>query len=95
MDAQNPDWDEPYNKLKLAWTWLLTHPGASLIYYGDENWPARLHDPDNRQMMVGLEQSPWCSKCHAFANARRDYPQLTSENRTLWWEDYNYRCRSQ
>ena len=25
----------------------------------------------------------------ALANARKEYPQLTSTNRTLWWEDIN------
>ena len=28
--------DEPYNRLMLAWTWLLSQSGPTLIYYGDE-----------------------------------------------------------
>ncbi|MBW2258181.1 MAG: hypothetical protein JRI25_26770, partial [Deltaproteobacteria bacterium] len=49
--ATAPDDDAPYDKLKLAWTWLLTHEGLPLIYYGDEIGMPGHGDPDNRQMM--------------------------------------------
>lgn len=41
----------PYQKLKLAFTFLLTIPGAPLIYYGDEIGMPGARDPDNRRMM--------------------------------------------
>ena len=89
VDAQNPDWDEPYKRLKLAWTWLLTHPGATLIYYGDEIGLPGYHDPDNRQLM----QWDWNTRqrsvqvlVQTISLARQVHPQLTSRNRTIWWE---------
>ena len=89
MDAQNPDWDEPYNKLKLAWTWLLTHPGASLIYYGDEVVARLSRSRQSTDDAVGLEHMLGVQSVVEVLANERDYPQLTSENRTLWWEDYN------
>lgn len=45
--------DDPinYNKLKLAFTFLMTIPGIPLIYYGDEYGMTGAHDPDNRRDM--------------------------------------------
>jgi len=37
-----------YDRLKLAWTYLMTSPGIPLIYYGDEVGMPGYHDPDNR-----------------------------------------------
>ncbi len=42
------DWTY-YAKLRLAWTFLLTHPGLPLIYYGDEWGIPGFKDPSNRQ----------------------------------------------
>lgn len=41
----------PYEKLRLAWTYLLTTRGVPLIYYGDEIGLAGAGDPDNRRLM--------------------------------------------
>ncbi len=42
---------EPYQRLRLAWTFLMTIPGIPLIYCGDEFGMAGAGDPDNRRMM--------------------------------------------
>jgi alpha-glucosidase len=86
--AEAPQNEKPYQLLELAWTWLLTHPGTSLIYYGDEIGLAGYHDPDNRQMM------PWMwnelqSRVHqhvsTLSNARNSYPQLSQAEPIVWW----------
>ncbi len=40
-----------YDRLKLAWTFLMTSPGIPLIYYGDEYGMPGAGDPDNRRFM--------------------------------------------
>jgi neopullulanase len=37
-----------YDRLQLAWSYLLTQPGIPLIYYGDEIGMPGYRDPDNR-----------------------------------------------
>jgi len=62
-DPQEPDefvvgWTKPpkvnqessYEKLKLAFTFVLSTPGAPTIYYGDEIGMTGAQDPDNRRM---------------------------------------------
>ncbi|MDP6932571.1 MAG: alpha-amylase family glycosyl hydrolase [Myxococcota bacterium] len=39
----------PYERLRLAWVFLLTQPGIPLVYYGDEFGMPGHGDPDNRQ----------------------------------------------
>ena len=46
-----PDSDLPYERARLAFAWLLTQPGAPLIYYGDEVGLPGAGDPDNRRPM--------------------------------------------
>lgn len=47
--------DDPasYEKLKLAFAFLMTIPGPPAIYYGDEMGLTGAHDPDNRRSL------PW------------------------------------
>ena len=73
----------------MAWTWLLTHPGATLIYYGDEIGLPGYHDPDNRQLMQwdwNTQQRSVQGLVQTISLARQVHPQLTSRNRTIWWE---------
>jgi neopullulanase len=46
-----PTTDKPYELLALAWSFLLTQPGAPVIYYGDEIGMPGASDPDNRRDM--------------------------------------------
>jgi glycosidase len=46
-----PATDKPYQLLMLAWSFLLTQPGAPVIYYGDEIGMPGASDPDNRRNM--------------------------------------------
>jgi len=53
-----PDSDEPYDRLFLAMTFLLTQRGVPLVYYGDEVGMPGTADPDNRRLMrFGTELS--------------------------------------
>ena len=46
-----PDSDHAYQRLRLAFTYIMTIPGIPLIYYGDEFGMPGAGDPDNRRMM--------------------------------------------
>ncbi|HEX5063452.1 MAG TPA: alpha-amylase family glycosyl hydrolase [Kofleriaceae bacterium] len=45
-----PTTDLPYDRAAFALQWLLTTPGAPLLYYGDEYGEHGGADPDNRHM---------------------------------------------
>jgi glycosidase len=45
-----PTDDEPYQRATIALTWMLSVPGAPLLYYGDEYGEHGGADPDNRHM---------------------------------------------
>jgi glycosidase len=88
--AASPDWDEPYYRLKLAWTWLLTHSGLPLVYYGDEIGLPGYHDPDNRQLMrfddaLSSRESDVRAHLAALAAARQDHPALYDGEKVVWW----------
>jgi neopullulanase len=88
--AQRPDWFDPYGRLKLAWTWLLTHEGTALIYYGDEIGLPGYHDPDNRQMMrFGSDLSDFeeevLGHVQKLGQARKEHPELLFGERQIWW----------
>jgi len=46
-----PDYESPFKKLRLAWTFLFTQVGIPLIYYADEYGMPGAGDPDNRRFM--------------------------------------------
>ena len=90
--AQNPSYDDAYDKLKLAWTWLLTHEGPALIYYGDEVGLPGYHDPDNRQMMIFENQ--WTSRqqdvlahVQKLTALRKSNPEILQGEKNTWWEE--------
>lgn len=45
------DSDEPFQRMKWAFAFILTQPGVPLIYYGDELGLPGAGDPDNRRPM--------------------------------------------
>jgi glycosidase len=49
--APEPASDLPFTQLRLAWTFVLSQPGAPVIYYGDELGLEGANDPDNRRNM--------------------------------------------
>jgi glycosidase len=56
--AATPAEDKPYQLLALAFTFLLTQPGAPVIYYGDEIGTPGAGDPDNRRDMRWGDLAP-------------------------------------
>lgn len=90
--AGPPEQDLPHQKLRLAWTWLLTHPGVPLVYYGDEIGLPGHNDPDNRQPMrfdgtLSAREAATRAHVRALARARRDHPALSGGDERGWWEE--------
>lgn len=46
-----PTSEDPYKRLKMAWTFLFSQNGIPLVYYGDEIGMPGAGDPDNRRFM--------------------------------------------
>ncbi|MGB1701436.1 MAG: alpha-amylase family glycosyl hydrolase, partial [Nannocystaceae bacterium] len=79
--ATEPTDAAPYERMRVAMAWLLTLPGAPLLYYGDEYGQYGGVDPNNRLMM--LEEAalnPWQSETLDFVRAigtlRQELPAL-------------------
>ncbi len=67
----------PYQRLRLAWTFLMTIPGIPLVYYGDEFGMEGAGDPDNRKFMrFGAELNQYQQDTQAH------FEKLTSARRT-------------
>lgn len=47
-----PQREAPFELLKMGWAFVLTQPGAPVIYYGDEVGMPGANDPDNRRDMI-------------------------------------------
>ncbi len=76
-----PNSDQPFDRMKLAWSFLFTIPGLPLIYYGDEIGMPGSGDPDNRRMMMfepSLSARPQDMLDHVrlLGQIRRDHPVL-------------------
>jgi glycosidase len=85
-----PDSAEPYERLMLAWTFLLTTEGLPLIYYGDEIGLPGFNDPDNRQMMrfgsdLSSNEARVLAHVQALGQERRDNAAFSRGTRTEWW----------
>ncbi|MBN2055669.1 hypothetical protein JW905_12140 [bacterium] len=83
-----------YQKLQLAFSYIMTLPGIPLIYYGDEIGMPGGGDPDNRRMMrFGQDLSSFEQQTLAYLRVlggiRRDHPALRAASwpQTLWAED--------
>ena len=53
---QQPSSSQPYIKSRIAFSWLLTIPGAPVIYMGDEYGEYGGSDPDNRHLFRKEDQ---------------------------------------
>ena len=78
-----PTSSEPYDRMYLAFGWLLSLPGAPLLYYGDEHGEPGGADPDNRRVMrLPAELSPLegaqRTRVSALGRARAALPGLRS-----------------
>lgn len=85
-----PAYAEPYQRLMLAWTFLLTTEGLPVIYYGDEIGLPGYGDPDNRQAMrfddaLGADEAAVLAHVQALGQARRTHPAFSRGTRTEWW----------
>jgi len=94
--ASMPPDGEPYARLRLAMSWLLTLPGAPLVYYGDEYGEWGGVDPNNRVLWRGngtlsSDEQATLTRVRALGTARRelvalrrgDYRSLSSTEDTL------------
>jgi glycosidase len=82
-----PSGASAFQRLEVAYTFLLTSPGVPLIYYGDEIGLPGAGDPDNRRFMpwAGLtaEQIGLRDHITALTAIRRDHPALARGTRTV------------
>lgn len=79
--AQAPRSSEPYARHRLAMSWVLTIPGAPLLYYGDEYGDWGGADPNNRRMwrdpsMLSADESAMLTHLRAVGSARRELVAL-------------------
>ncbi len=72
---------DAYNRLKLAFTYIMTIPGIPLIYYGDEFGMPGAGDPDNRRMMyfgndLSFDETDTLQFLRQLGTARNAHPAL-------------------
>lgn len=86
-----PTGSDPYARLRLAWSFLLTSPGLPLVYYGDEYGQPGYADPDNRQFMrfdneLSGNERATLAHVQALGLARREHPAFSRGETVDWWE---------
>ncbi len=82
-----PSSDDPYKRLRMAWTFLFTQVGVPMIYYGDEIGMPGAGDPDNRRFMrfagdLATSEAATLRHVQALGQARRRHPALRTGART-------------
>jgi len=85
----------PYERLRLALSFLMTQPGVPLIYYGDEVALPGAGDPDNRRFMkwsgYSVEEQKTLDHAKKLGAARKELAALRRGKRaTLWIDDDFY-----
>ncbi len=79
--AQAPRSPDAYARHRLAMSWVLTIPGAPLVYYGDEYGDWGGADPNNRRMwrepsMLSADETATLTHIRAVGTARRELVAL-------------------
>ena len=81
-----PDYAAPFERLAVAYTFLMTTRGVPLLYYGDELGMAGAGDPDNRRFMqwdgLSEHQIALRNRLQKLGAIRRDHPALWRGKRT-------------
>ena len=85
---QIPEQVQPYDRMRMAQTFVMTQPGAPVIYYGDEFGMPGARDPDNRRpMRFDGERTPneraLQRDVETLAKLRRCLPALRA-GQTIW-----------
>ncbi len=88
------DW-LPYQKLQLAFTYIMTIPGIPLIYYGDEYGMPGAGDPDNRRMMqfgtdLTSHEAGTLEFLQTLGQVRRDHPALAKGDWLSLWAESDF-----
>ncbi len=83
--AEAPTTSDPYARHRLAMSWVLTIPGAPLLYYGDEYGEWGGADPNNRRMWrdptaLSANESATLTQLRALGTARRELVALRRGN---------------
>jgi cyclomaltodextrinase / maltogenic alpha-amylase / neopullulanase len=71
-----------YDKLFMAMAFVMTRPGAPMVYYGDEIGMTGAGDPDNRRMMrfgksINAQEKKMMTRVSNLFKVRRKHPALS------------------
>ena len=85
------EWDV-INRASMGFAFVLTQPGAPLIYYGDEIGLHGIGDPDNRRLMnfdpyLSANQNELRDRVRVLGKVRQDHVALRRGSRAQLWVD--------